>query len=325
LGKERVLHQFSGNDGDGPVGALVSYGRELYGTTGAGGGKSPACPNGCGVIFKISQTGSERTVHRFRGSPDGDQPSSTLLEVGDVLYGTTSSGGGDPTCLNCGTVFSIDASGNERILYNFTGRLDGKNPQAGLTLMHGRLVGTTYQGGGTGCGYNGFKGAGCGTVFSLDIKSGEERILHRFKGPDGAAPVASVLVVHGVLYGTTAGGGSGNWGTVYALKGNRESVLYSFAGGADGEFPLGNLISVNGLLYGTTSGQGDLNTIGTVFEMTTNGQKRTLSNMKGAGAYPRDGLIVFDGKLYGTAADGNLLNGEPSCCGTIFSLPVPNQ
>lgn len=56
-GKETVLHTFSGTtDGGNPDSGLVrdEHGN-LYGTTIIGGDvNSPACPAGCGVVFKLT-------------------------------------------------------------------------------------------------------------------------------------------------------------------------------------------------------------------------------------------------------------------------------
>jgi hypothetical protein len=65
----------------------------------------------------------------------------------------------------------------------------------------------------------------------------------------------------GVLYGATAQGGTGacfgGCGAIFALKstptGWKETVLYSFTGGADGASPTGLTLAANGVLYGTTN------------------------------------------------------------------------
>ncbi|HEY6325591.1 MAG TPA: choice-of-anchor tandem repeat GloVer-containing protein [Candidatus Cybelea sp.] len=80
-------------------------------------------------------------------------------------------------------------------------------------------------------------------------------------GPDGANPLAGLIDVNGVLYGTTMAGGGGNTcfiysgtcGTVYTVTaGGVETVLYRFVGGTHGFDPGAPLTNVNGTLYGTT-------------------------------------------------------------------------
>ena len=47
-----------------------------------------------------------------------------------------------------------------------------------------------------------------GTLFSFDVATGSESVLHSFgSGADGAYPIAALLAYHGWLYGTTVGGG----------------------------------------------------------------------------------------------------------------------
>jgi uncharacterized repeat protein (TIGR03803 family) len=76
-----------------------------------------------------------------------------------------------------------------KVLYSFKGRHDGAHPEAGLIAFHGKLYGTSDDGGGFGC----VKHAGCGTVFEVS-PSGQERVVYAFKGlVDGAHPTASLV------------------------------------------------------------------------------------------------------------------------------------
>lgn len=66
-----------------------------------------------------------------------------------------------------------------------------------------------------------------------------------------------------------SGGGTSGNGTVFKVDTTtkKETVLYSFTGGADGGDPVAALIvDANGNLYGTTSGVPDFN--GTVFKLS---------------------------------------------------------
>ena len=67
-----------------------------------------------------------------------------LTLVGSTLYGTTAGNGTDG-----GTVFSIDADGNNyQVLHAFSNTTsDGFQPYANLTLVGSTLYGTTYAGG----------------------------------------------------------------------------------------------------------------------------------------------------------------------------------
>jgi len=103
----------------------------------------------------------------------------------------------------------------EGVLYSFAGSSagDGANPQGGLVMDGaGNLYGTTNQGGSNNLG----------TVFELTPTSGggwteTVPVLHSFAGSsagDGAYPVASLIYNEssGILYGTTAAGGSQSCG-----------------------------------------------------------------------------------------------------------------
>ena len=58
------------------------------------------------------------------------------------------------------------------------------------------------------------------------------------------------------------------------------SNLYSFTGGSDGANPNGLLQNTNGILYGTTQNGGS-NSVGTIFQFTTNGEFNSLYSFSG--------------------------------------------
>ena len=76
-------------------------------------------------------------------------------------------------------------------------------------------------------------------------QAGNFQVLHSFTGADGAYPQGSLIQSGSTLYGMTAGGGSGNSGTIFSIPaaGGSITVLHSFAGGAtDGANPRGSLL-----------------------------------------------------------------------------------
>ncbi len=271
-GKVRVLYNFT-NGVYRPNAGLLGLKTMLYGTTYAGGGNR-CYPRSCGTVFAFGPVGF-RSRYQFKGYPrDGANPYASVTAVGGTLYGTTTGGGDGSGCARsgtgCGTVFSLSASGKERILYNFKGGgSDGAYPIGGLLNLNGTLYGVTSNGGNSGCQ------SGCGTVFSVTI-GGKERVLHRFAGgSDGAYPAGGVTAINGTLYGTTLAGGaqcapSGRCGTVFAVdKSGSERILYRFRDRADGKYPGGGLLAVNGMLYGTTSRGGTgCPSCGTVFRIS---------------------------------------------------------
>jgi uncharacterized repeat protein (TIGR03803 family) len=271
IGKETVLHSFTGKaDGAHPAfGSVLRNAGNVYGTTFAGG--STNCPNGgCGVVFKLSPTGTETVLHRFTGGLDGANPLAALIrDNAGNLYGTTQSGG----AFHRGVVFKLDMSAKQTVLHNFTGGADGSAPAAGGGLVRdsaGNLYGTTNGGGGsTICA------DGCGIVFKL-APTGTETVLHRFRGgADGAHPAAGLVRDSaGNLYGITAsGGGLGcggqGCGIIFRLDATgKETVLHRFTAGKDGAGPDGGLVRDSaGTLYGTAQNGGALR-LGVIFKIT---------------------------------------------------------
>ncbi len=178
----------------------------------------------------------------------------------------------------------------------------------------GNFYGTTFTGGAGGC-----TPPGCGIVFKLAGK--KESVLHSFSGtPDGSVPSAGLLLDSaGNLYGTTRYGGTSNLGAVFKItKALKETVLYSFKGGADGEQPYADLIiDAKGNLYGTTTKGGSAGA-GIVFKLSKSGTETVLYSFMASpdGAVPQAGLIMDTlGNLYGTTTFGG-----KSGFGTVFEL-----
>lgn len=323
-GVEQVFYNFEGAGyGGGPEAGVTSISGKLYGTTPQGGAY------GLGAAYKIrtnSPLPIERILHSFGSGYDGATPITSLLAVGDRLYGTTTAGGAHGQ----GTVFRIDAkTGHERVLYSFGGGSDGKDPQATLMASRGKLYGTTTAGG----------PSGAGTVFSVDMKSGKERVLHAFGGgSDGQDPQAGLIAVNGTLYGTTAGGGAYGsdyaGGTVFSMSadGTNERIVHSFGNGQDGRDPQAGLIAENGTLYGTTAQggayTGSLGYAGTIYSIRlADGKERVLHNFGNGhdGAYPLAPVIDVNGTLYGTTVLGGqyfsiCVQSGGETVGTVFAL-----
>jgi uncharacterized repeat protein (TIGR03803 family) len=162
-GNEKVVYNFSGAaDGGTPGGLIRDLAGNFYGTT-ATGASSACIFGGCGVVFKLDRADHYSVLHSFQGS-DGSTPYGRLLLQGANLYGTTFFGG-DGEEMFGGTIFKLDMTGNETVLYNFTLGNDGGNPYAGLIAGdQGILYGTAAYG---GSGNAAACEAGCGVVFEL--------------------------------------------------------------------------------------------------------------------------------------------------------------
>jgi uncharacterized repeat protein (TIGR03803 family) len=280
-------------------------------------------------------------LYSFTGNQDGSFPQAGLVfDKKGNLYGTTTAGGTSGNCKNgCGTVFKLTPSGNETVLYSFTGGMDGAFPSEKLVLdARGNLYGTTIYGGNAQC--NVWFQYTCGTVFKV-TPAGQETVLYRFTGgKDGGNPMASVVLdAKGNLYGTTFEGGAGtcpgNCGTVFKVTPRgKETVLHSF-NRADGAYPEAGLVfDKKGNLYGTTAAGGKFQNAGTVFKLTPSGKETVLHSFPLGftttdGAQPRTGL-VFDkkGNLYGTTLRG----GDRGCsggagfgCGVVFKVTPSDE
>jgi uncharacterized repeat protein (TIGR03803 family) len=255
-GTKSTLYAFSGSDGARPNGPLLLSGSLLYGTTDVGGA------NGLGSIFSFdTASGKLTTIYSFTGGADGAEPLAPLIIQGATLYGETYVGGADGN----GTVFSVATkSGKETTLHSFAGGSDGAQPYGGLVYSSGTLYGVTVYGGGCSFGY------GCGTVFSVNAKTGAEKILHEFTGgTDGLFPSSALTIAGTLLYGTSEDGGANGVGALFSidLKSKKFATAFSFADGPDGESPGAPLLNLGSFFVGTTN-FGGTNGAGTIFNFT---------------------------------------------------------
>jgi uncharacterized repeat protein (TIGR03803 family) len=248
-------------------------------------------------------------LYSFKGGTDGAVPNGLLRDASGNLYGTTFSGGTSGK----GTVFKLDATGVETVLYSFTGGADGSGPIAGLIRdAAGNFYGTTYSGGG-------MPTCDCGTVFKLDM-TGAETVLHRFTVEEGAGPQAGLIRDEaGNLYGTTYYGGAFDNGTVFKLDTTGAvTVLHTFTGRSDGGGPHGGVLrDAAGNFYGTTPYGGPRGS-GTVFKLDTTGGETVLHNFldQPDGKAPWAGLVGdAAGTLYGATQFGGT-----DGIGTVFKL-----
>lgn len=151
-GIESVLYTFTdGPDGGSPFGEVTrDPAGNLYGTTFYGGDLSCNAGIGCGVVYKLDPAGQETPLYRFAGGVAGALPAAGLVrDRAGNLYGTATSDGS----AGYGVVFKVGPSGGETVLYTFTGLADGGKPNSALiTDGVGNLYGTTFNGGGAGCG-----------------------------------------------------------------------------------------------------------------------------------------------------------------------------
>jgi len=235
-GHETVLHGFAGGDGANPyAGVVFDADGNLYGTTLNGGA------SGLGVVYKLDPTGVETVLHAFAGGADGQSPwAGIVLDSAGNLYGTTNNGG----VADVGTVYKVDPTGNETVLYSFTGKADGGFPMAGVILdPAGNLYGANNGGADEE-----------GVIYKLDA-SGNFTLLFTFNYTDGAYPNTLIRDSAGNLFGSAASGTSSEAGLVYVLDpAGKQTILHQFVERTNGSNPSGPLIRDSyGDLYGTAS------------------------------------------------------------------------
>jgi uncharacterized repeat protein (TIGR03803 family) len=271
-----------------------------------------------------------KLLYAFPNHTAGNLPYGSLLPLNGSLYGTTSYGGSECGHYGCGTVFSLSLkpSVKETVLHSFDDldAPDGDRPYSGVTALGISIYGTTDTS---------RAGIGDGVVYSVNLKSNVETVLHQFQySRDGRHPIGGMAAIGRTLYGTTSLGYALH-GSVFSIDtSGHETIVYRFRGRPDGAVPEGDLLAIGNVLYGTTEFGGsnpgkictqDSNNMeigcGTVFSITLgpSGPKETvLHKFQGGaddGTYPQGGLIYVNGLLYGVTPSGGQDNG-----GTVFSI-----
>jgi uncharacterized repeat protein (TIGR03803 family) len=337
------LYSFgSSPNGQSPEAPLVlGSDGNFYGTTYDGG------TDGDGTVFRISPSGSYTSLYSFAGPPnDGLTTQAGLVQGSDGnFYGTTEYGGtfcpwigpcdSWPCYSGCGTVFRIGTNGNETVLYSFGSFvLDGTRPQGGLVQgSDGNFYGTTYSGG----------TAGRGTVFRIS-PTGIYTTLYSFGSYvlDGWNPQAGLVQgSDGNFYGTTAGGGTYAYGTVFKLDVglgpintnctfsiNQTNAVFNAAGGSASV----SVTAPNGCAWTALSNDsfititagstrtGTLAIAGQMLTVTQSASPETILHSFGNspidGVSPSVGLVQgSDGNFYGT-----IWQGETDDYGTVFRI-----
>lgn len=293
-------------DGDQPVAGLVQAADGyLYGTTNAGGA------NGCGTVFKMSETGAITPLYSFPAVPYcGYGDWGRIIQGSDGnLYGTVWASG----AYAYGSIFKINLQGQVSILHSFQGGLDGLNPGAGLVEgADGDFYGTT-EGGGVNNG---------GTIFKITREGVKTVLFDHFGTPAvvGSGPNSLILASDGNFYGTTKTGGpqcsaSTTCGTIFMMTPEGGVRTIHVFDGTHGWRPAGGLVQyTDGSFYGMTSrGGGSLNcapySCGTIYHLTISGMAPFVQSVEASG---RAGQVItiLGNELSGTTEV--LFNGVPA-------------
>src|SRR5579862_141445 len=299
-------------DGDAPMTGLTYAGAAggtaydgtslLFGATYVGGDDEEGS-YGNGTIYALKNTSgswSEEVLYEFCPTctescapcGDGVRPyGDFVMDANNKFWGTTITGGTSGR----GIVYELAPSGSNlwtaswtrTVLYNFcwSGTCsDGTFPFGGIVLdATGNIFGTTSGGGAHSDGLLFKLASGSCTEFGGNGPFWCQTDEHDFSSSagcaDGAYPNGDLVMdSSGILYGTTASGGSnaivsGGGGTIFTQSGATETVLYKFCKTsstcADGESPgAGVILDASGNLFGPTSAGGNSSSKGVIFELS---------------------------------------------------------
>jgi uncharacterized repeat protein (TIGR03803 family) len=207
------------------------------------------------------------------------------------------------------------------VLFSFDGT-NGAAPAAGLVQgKDGNFYGTAPNGG----------PSSNGIVFAISPDGSFFTNFYNFTGgTNGAGPVGGLIIgTDGNFYGTTSGGGTSNWGTVFQLTPHGTFKQLAQLSGINGSNPVVALVQApDGSFYGgakyggpypvtTQSGTG----YGSIFRVTTNGALTTPVLFDSTnGANPTALVLAGDGNFYGATAWGGSISSFKLGFGTIFRL-----
>jgi len=172
-------------DGKNPASLLQGADGNFYGTARMGGNYTGSwCEiDGCGTIFRVTQTGKLFTMHTFAGT-DGRDPGALVQATDGNFYGAAGAGGINSE----GTIFEITPTGTLTTLHTFA-YADGEYPNSLMQATDGNFYGTTAAGGADSGG----------TIYKLSTGLGPfvETL------PTGGKVGARILILGNDLKGTT--------------------------------------------------------------------------------------------------------------------------
>jgi len=233
----QVLHKFSGEDGQNPVGPLVAKGDALYGI--ATGGKYKA-----GVVFRMAPDGSDYGIlHTFvGGKAHPSEPSSLVAGPADWLYGVCKMPRADFHSGDHAILFRVKTDGNG---FEMVPMSNTEQPSLkGLGLYHGDEKGI----------YG---------VFGASYMGGRENLGQLLRiSPDGQQELFGIedkalgsfnLASDGHFYGIAYDAKSSSGDSVYHIRpdGSDGKIIHTFAGAPlDIDRADGPPVLIGGKLFG---------------------------------------------------------------------------
>lgn len=191
-------------------------------------------------------------------------------------------------------------------IHTFGNELDGSTPVGGLTQANGMLFGLARSGG----------AFGQGAIFKVDPTTNQVTIVYNFTGgADGGAPTGGLVNVSGTLYGTTDGGGTGRWGTIFKYKISNRKLEAIYSWNFRNE-PSG-LTHDGQYLYGVTRYGGDFG-LGILYKVSLEtGTVSALYSLSWdtTGSVPASPPVIVGSSAYGTASGGGTDSN-----GTIYKI-----
>jgi uncharacterized repeat protein (TIGR03803 family) len=302
-----IVHEFTGgSEGTNPEGGLVLRPQDgwLYGTTRFGGSANQ------GTIYRISPTtGTLETLYEFQRAPGWVSPTGELTVRSDgLLYGAASYGFDAVG----GCVFSFDPdTGTLTPLHVFDRNQDKGSVPAGSMV----IAGSTLYGVATGIGYT-----GPGTVFRIDLASGNQLTVLRSFESGRRYSGRLVRSADGLIYGIASGAFRGfDAGEIFRIDPASGSVAtaHEFGVSATGRVPFSLVESAAGVFHISSRAGGQANR-GVVLRAEPDGTLGTLYSFEDGALSDTTRTFLTparDGLLYGTRSDG----GAPGY-GSLFTL-----
>lgn len=226
-----------------PNNLTASSDGNMYGTTTAGG-LVTACQNlGCGVVFRLTTSGTYTVLHALNGASEANYPLGVILAADGNLYGTTGN-------FNPGTIFRVTpTTGQFKTIHNFP---SGVFPVNRLTQdSNGLLYGMSRPTSGVNFTFFSSKLTGSVTnLSSISIPLAKSQVV----GPLLEATDGNLWTT--AFYNTSPYYSS--LGGVLALSPSSGVLVHNLSfSGTNGANPKAGVIQASdGTLYGTASAKG---------------------------------------------------------------------